>query len=177
MIDSAAPRGVERAGGFLRTRIVAPVVEQLRQGLSPDRIALTIAIGLCIAIIPVVGVTTIMSFLAAWLLRLNQPIIQTINWSSYALQLLMILPFVRLGEWIFRAPRLGLSAEAFVAMAKADPFGTLVAVWPTMWHAVAAWAFTVPLLGAIVYYSVRPVLRSVARRIATRRGSGAPEVS
>jgi uncharacterized protein (DUF2062 family) len=177
MTSSAAPKGAERAGGFLRTRIVGPVVEQLRQGLSPDRIALTIAIGLCIAIIPVVGVTTVMSFLAAWLLRLNQPIIQAINWSSYALQLVMILPFVRLGEWIFRAPRLGLSAEAFVAMAKADPLGTLVAVWPTMWHAVAAWAFTAPLLGAIVYYAVRPALRSVARRIAASRGPGAHDAA
>jgi uncharacterized protein (DUF2062 family) len=167
--DSAAPQGAARAGGFLRTRIAAPVVEQLRQGLSPDRIALTIAIGLCIAIIPVVGVTTIMSFLAAWLLRLNQPIIQAINWSSYALQLLMILPFVRLGEWMFRTPRLGLSAEGFVAMAKADPFGTIVAVWPTLWHAVAAWAITVPLLGAVVYYSLRPALRSLARRIVAAR--------
>jgi uncharacterized protein (DUF2062 family) len=176
MNDSAAPEGPERAGGFFRTRIAAPIAGQLRQGLSPDRIALTIAIGLCIAIIPVVGVTTIMSFLAAWLLRLNQPIIQAINWSSYALQLLMILPFVRLGEWIFRAPRLGLSAEGFVAMAKADPFGTIVAVWPTLWHAVAAWAITMPLFGAVVYFSLRPVLRSAARRIARARRSKAGDV-
>jgi hypothetical protein len=109
-------------------------------------------------------------------LRLNQPIIQAINWSSYALQLLMILPFVRLGEWIFRAPRLGLSAEGFVAMAKADPFGTIVAVWPTLWHAVAAWAITMPLFGAVVYFSLRPVLRSAARRIALARRSKAGDV-
>ena len=30
-----------------------------------------------------------LSFLAAWALRLNQPIIQAINWTSYPLQLLL----------------------------------------------------------------------------------------
>jgi uncharacterized protein (DUF2062 family) len=177
MNDSAAPERPARARGFFRTRIAAPVLAQLRRGLSPDRIALTIAIGLCIAIIPVVGVTTILSFLAAWALRLNQPIIQAINWSSYALQLMMILPFVRLGEWIFRAPRLGLSVEKFVAMARADLLGTIVAVWPTLWHAVAAWAITVPLFGAVVYYSVRPVIRSAARRIAAARRPSVGDVA
>jgi uncharacterized protein (DUF2062 family) len=177
MNGPAAPERPARAGGFFRTWIAAPVVAQLRQGLSPDRIALTIAIGLCIAIIPVVGVTTILSFTAAWVLRLNQPIIQAINWSSYALQLLMILPFVRLGEWIFRAPRLGLSVEKVVAMGKADPLGTIVALWPTLWHAVAAWAIAMPLFGALVYFSVRPAIRSAARRIVAARRPSVGDVA
>src|SRR5215468_9465402 len=92
-----------------RSRFLAPIVEQLTQGLSADTIALTIAVGLCIAIIPIIGVTTALSFLAAWALRLNQPIIQAINWTSYPLQLLMIFPFIRLGERIFRAPRVRFS--------------------------------------------------------------------
>ncbi len=84
--------------GLLKSRIVDPIVAQLTQGLSVERIALTIAVGLCLAVIPVIGVTTILCFLAAWALRLNQPIIQLINWSSAALQLLLIIPFIRLGE-------------------------------------------------------------------------------
>ena len=36
---------------FLRRRLVRPVLEQLTQGLSPDAIALTIAVGLAIAVI------------------------------------------------------------------------------------------------------------------------------
>ena len=71
--------------------------------------------------IPVVGVTTVLSFAVAWLLRLNQPVIQTINWSSYALQLLLIIPFIRLGEAIFHAPRMSASLEELLAIARADP--------------------------------------------------------
>ncbi len=107
-----------------KKRVDAVIVQQLTQGLSAEKIALTIAVGVCIAIIPIVGATTILSFAAAWALRLNQPIIQTINWSSYALQLLLIFPFIRLGEWIFRAPRLGLSLDQMVALVKARSVGS-----------------------------------------------------
>ena len=157
---------------FLRSRIAAPVIEQLTQGLSPDRIALTIGVGLAIAVIPVVGVTTAMSFLAAWALKLNQPIIQTINWSSYALQLLMIFPFIRLGEAIFRAPRLHLSLDELVAMAAADPLGTLSWMGGTLGHAVVAWALVAPLIVAAAYYGSRPALRALSRRLAP---AAAPE--
>ena len=87
----------------LRARIASTIVDQLTQGLSPNRIALTVAVGFCIAVNPIIGTTTIGCFAAAWALRLNQPIIQRINWSSYALQLLLIYPFIRLGERIFHA--------------------------------------------------------------------------
>ena len=150
---------------FFRSWIAAPIREQLTQGLSPEKIALTIGVGLAIAVIPVVGVTTVMSFLAAWALRLNQPIIQTINWSSYALQLLMIFPFIRLGEKLFRAPRLRLSLDELVAMARADPFGTLSRLGATIGHAVVAWALVAPLIVAAAYYASRPALRALSRRL------------
>jgi len=80
----------------LRSKVAGPVLEQLTQGLSSNTIALTIGVGLAIAVIPVIGVTTILSFLAAWAFRLNQPIIQAINWTSYPLQLLLLFPFIRM---------------------------------------------------------------------------------
>jgi len=154
-----------------RSRIVRPIVEQLTQGLSPDTVALTIGVGLAIAVIPVVGVTTILSFFAAWALRLNQPVIQTINWSSYALQLVLIFPFIRLGEKIFRAPRLALSLEQLVGMARADPFGTFVRLSATIGHAVVAWALVTPLIVAAAYYGTRPALRALARRLGLGPGA------
>lgn len=151
---------------FFRSWIAEPIREQLTRGLSPEKIALTIGVGLAIAVIPVVGVTTVMSFLAAWALGLNQPIIQTINWSSYALQLLMIFPFIRLGEKLFRAPRLRLSLDELVAMGKADPLGTLSRLGSTIGHAVVAWALVAPLIVAAAYYGTRPALRALSRRLA-----------
>jgi uncharacterized protein (DUF2062 family) len=155
------------AGEAFRRRVGEPVLQQLTQGLSPDQVALTCAVGLCIAIIPVIGVTTALSFFAAWALKLNQPVIQTINWSSYPLQLLMIFPFIRLGEKIFGAPRLRFSLDQLVAMGKADPFGTMALLGSTLAHAVVAWLLVCPVLLVTVYFGTRPLFRVLARRVAT----------
>ncbi|HEY2797040.1 MAG TPA: DUF2062 domain-containing protein [Thermoanaerobaculia bacterium] len=161
----------------LKKKIDAVIVQQLTQGLSPDRIALTIAVGLCIAIIPIVGVTTILSFAAAWALGLNQPVIQTINWSSYALQLLLIFPFIRFGEWIFRAPRLGLSLDQMVAFVKADPWGALVALSTTFGHAVVAWLLVIPFVGALAFFAARPILRALTFRLRLAAARAKPDGS
>lgn len=158
----------------LREKIAGPIIEQLTQGLSPERIALTVAVGLTIAVNPVIGTTTVLCFAAAWALRLNQPIIQAINWSSYALQLLLIYPFIRLGERIFRAEPETRTLEEFAAMAKADMFGTIAALGATIAHAVVAWLAVAPLLVAAIYYGTRPLFRALGRRVAAARGKDPP---
>jgi uncharacterized protein (DUF2062 family) len=70
----------------------------LRQGVSPRRLALTLALGFAIGCIPVVGVTSALCFLVASALRLNFPAIQAANWTAMPLQVALIVPFVRLGR-------------------------------------------------------------------------------
>jgi uncharacterized protein (DUF2062 family) len=154
---------------LLKARIGDPIVQQLTQGLSPEKLALTVAVGLCIAVNPVIGTTTIGCFVAAWALDLNQPIIQSINWSSYALQLLLIFPFIRLGEAIFRAPPESRSLEQLVGMAKADLFGTVATLGTTIGHAVVAWVLAAPLITAGIYFGTLPFFRALQRRVAAAR--------
>ncbi len=73
----------------------------LRQGMSPRRLALTLALGFAIGCIPVVGVPTVLCAAIALLLRLNQPAIQAANYAAMPLQIILIVPFMRLGKWIF----------------------------------------------------------------------------
>ncbi len=160
--------------GTLRSRITAPILEQLTQGLSPDSIALTIGVGLAIAVIPVIGVTTILSILTAWAFRLNHPIIQAINWTSAPLQLLLLFPFIRMGERLFGAPRLTLSLDELAALGKADPVGTISRLGATAAHAVVAWMLVVPFVIAGSYFIARPLLRLAARRAPGTGGRGKP---
>jgi uncharacterized protein (DUF2062 family) len=73
----------------------------LRQGISPRRLALTMALGFAIGCIPLLGVTTTLCVLVALALRLNFPVIQAANWAAAPFQLVLIVPFVRLGERLF----------------------------------------------------------------------------
>lgn len=72
----------------------------LSQGISPRRLALTLALGFAVGCIPVVGVPTVLCLGLALALRLNLPAIQVANYVVMPLQLLLIAPFVRLGGWL-----------------------------------------------------------------------------
>jgi uncharacterized protein (DUF2062 family) len=165
-----------RGADFLRRKIRDPIRQQLTQGLTPERIALTVAVGLCISVNPIVGTTTILCFVAAWALRLNQPIIQAINFSSYALQLLLILPFIRLGEWLFRAPREDRSLDRLLAMMRSDLGAAISHVSTTLGHAFVAWLAISPLLVALLYATTLPLVRAAARRLASLRAEDADHV-
>jgi|SRR5690349_11242805 len=177
-MDSGLPRqegaasAVARLEQAARSRVLAPILEQLTQGLSADTIALTVAVGVCIAIIPIIGVTTALSFLAAWALRLNQPIIQAINWTSYPLQLLLIVPFIRLGEKLFHAPRMRFSLEQLVAMARADPLATVRTLGATFGHAAVAWLLCAPVIVGTLYLVLKPAMQTLARRLRAAKEAG-----
>jgi len=72
----------------------------LRQGISPRRLALTLALGFAVGCIPVIGIPTVLCAALALALRLNLPAIQMANYVAMPLQLALIVPFVRLGRWL-----------------------------------------------------------------------------
>jgi uncharacterized protein (DUF2062 family) len=76
------------------------VVLWLRQGISPGRLALTLALGFAIGCIPVVGIPTVLCTVLAVVLRLNLPAIQAANLAALPLQMALVVPFVRLGRWL-----------------------------------------------------------------------------
>jgi len=75
----------------------------LSQGISPRRLALTLALGFAIGCIPVVGIPTLLCAALALALRLNLPAIQAANYVAMPLQFVLIVPFVRFGGWLLPA--------------------------------------------------------------------------
>lgn len=69
----------------------------LRQGISPRRLALTIALGFVIGCIPMVGLPTAICVAIAVAFRLNLPAIQAANYLAMPFQVALIVPLVRLG--------------------------------------------------------------------------------
>jgi uncharacterized protein (DUF2062 family) len=150
----------------LSRRLVRVVAGELRQGLTPHEIALTLAVGLCLSVPPVIGTTTILCALAALLLRLNQPLIQAVNFLAYPLQLALLIPFLRAGEWLFREPHTALSPAKIMAMGRADLPGTISSLWTVTWHGAVVWAALSFPVGFLVYVAVRPGIERLAKRLS-----------
>ena len=75
----------------------------LRQGITPGRLAGTLALGFAIGCVPVVGAPTLLCAGLAIALRLNLPAIQAANYVAMPFQLALMLPFVRLGGRVYSA--------------------------------------------------------------------------
>lgn len=168
-----APENRSQQRGFLRRRLVQPVLDLLRQGVTPEKIALSIALGIALGVFPVIGTTTILCALAALVLRLNLPAIQIVNYFVYPLQIALLLPFYRGGQWLFGARKTELSMARIRALAHAGVERTFAALWVTIWHGVVAWCLLAPLLVACAYVLLVPLFRWALRRQAgTTAGRG-----
>lgn len=156
--NPAAPRRT-----LWQRRVLDPVVAQITQGITPEKIALTIAVGSVLANFPIIGTTSILCFLVGVALKLNQPIIQMVNYICYPLHFWMIYTFVRAGEWLFNAPRHPFRLKDMAQAFWESPGKFLHQFGMTGFHAVVVWAIVAPFWVAIVYYISLPILREIVR--------------
>lgn len=82
---------------FARQRVEKKLAGWLRQGMSPRRLALTLALGFTIGCVPVIGIPTLLCAGLALLLGLNLPAIQAANYAAMPFQLALIAPFLKVG--------------------------------------------------------------------------------
>jgi uncharacterized protein (DUF2062 family) len=154
-------RGVKE--GFF-WRITRPIVELLGQGVTPEKMALSLALGVALGVFPVLGTTTALCALVAFLWRLNLPAIQIVNYLVYPLQIALLVPFFQAGERLFGAPHLPLSVAQIYAMVHASPWGATRFLWTTIWHAAVAWCLIAPVFAGLAYVILVRLLQRVAGR-------------
>jgi uncharacterized protein (DUF2062 family) len=162
------PRGWR---GWWRRRVVDVTLAQLRQGITPSKIALTLALGFIFGLFPILGTTTALCLLAGLLLRLNQPIIQLVNWLAAPLQIPAIYAFVRVGEWLTHSPPISFSITALLLAFKASPLEFLKQYGSTGLRGVLAWLLIAPGIAALLYAIALPILTRMSRRLHAPAGA------
>jgi len=148
---------------FWQRRVLDVLLGQLRQGITPQKIALTIAIGISLGLFPVLGSTTLLCFLAGLLLKLNQPIIQLVNYLVYPLQFAGIYFFIRIGEWLTRTPPVPFSIAGMLQQFRAAPLHFFQEFGMTALRGILAWVLIAPPAAALLYFIFLPTLRRLAR--------------
>jgi uncharacterized protein (DUF2062 family) len=151
-----------RLKAFWRERVLALIAAQFTQGVTPQKIALTMALGISLGIFPILGATTMLCVIAGVWLKLNQPVIQLVNWLVSPLQLSLILVFVRLGEWLMRAPRVSFSIPELLRKFHESPARFFREFGLTGVHGLVAWLVLAPCLTASLYFLLLGPLKKLA---------------
>jgi uncharacterized protein (DUF2062 family) len=147
---------------FLQRRLIAPLLLLLRQGVTPEKLALSIALGASVAVIPVLGVSTVVCALLALWLRLNMPAIQLVNYLLMPVQLLLIIPFLRFGEKLAGAPRFPVTLESGLALLSHGIVNAVRILWDAIVHATFGWLVLAPFAAALLYFFLRHLFRRLA---------------
>lgn len=152
---------------FWQRRLIAPIVAQLKQGITPEQIALTLALAAVLGVFPVLGATTFLCGIAALLLRLNQPLIQVANYLLTPLHVALLLPFYRGGETLFGQPHVPIfSVKELIQRFDAAPLHFLADYGRVGLYGITVWALIAPFIAASLYFVLRPLLRRLAQRVS-----------
>ena len=153
---------------WLRRRLVEPLLALLSQGISPPRLALCVAIGIVIGNIPILGVSTIICTFVALIFRLNLPAMQLVQGAMAPTQVLLIIPFVRLGEIILRVPAQALSVKTTLDLMAQGVWHAVVVLRDAIFHGFLAWALTAPVFVYLLYRLLTPLFERAALQIGPR---------
>jgi len=176
-VDSAAPASRGRVRAFVRRRLIDPILDLLRQGVTPGKLALSLAFGLGIGIFPVLGVSTVLCTVVAIVLRLNLPAIQLVNYLASPLQLVLIIPFVRVGEHLLGLEPQPLSISEGFRIMGAGVVHAVIVLWDAIVHAALGWIVIGPVIIYTLYRTFQPMLERAAqlrRPLVAGTGSAAP---
>ena len=144
----------------------------LREGMSIEKIALGVSMGTVLGIFPVLGTTTVLCAVAAFIFRLNQPLIQLVNYAVYPVQLFLLAFFYGLGNRLFNDQNSLFYGTHVVEILHNDMWGSLASLWDMTLFAVLLWTLIGPVLAMILYLILMPVIRKLApSRQASLSGS------
>lgn len=134
------------------------------QGVPPERLALSLALGGALGVFPVVGTSTLLCIALGIALRLNHVALQAANQSMYLVQLALLPLFLRVGQALAGAPPgPRLEWTQIQAAFWKSPWSLGASLGPALGHSVLGWAACAPVLALALYVAVLPLLRPRGR--------------
>jgi hypothetical protein len=151
---------------WIRCRILRPLLRQLRGGVTPRRLAWSLALGVVVGINPSVGLTTIVVVMLAWTFGLNQIASQIGSYAVAPLHLLLFIPFIELGVYLFHTRRLPLTRQQIEHLSH-HPWRLFHEIWRWEWHALVVWGLVAAIAMPLLALYLRRALVVMMRRHKT----------
>ena len=148
-------------------RVLLPVANIRKQGFSSETLAMSISIGIIGGAFPVIGLASYVCLLLTLAFKQNIIIVQVVNWLVYPLQILLIIPFLRIGNSIFSGGAFTLTLHQLVAAFQGGLMNGIKLIGLISLYGIVAWvAIAIPAL--IISYTLFLLLFRTIKRINLR---------
>jgi uncharacterized protein (DUF2062 family) len=138
----------------------------LKQGVTPEKLALSLSLGITVGIIPLYGLTSLLVTLIALGFRLNFAITHAVHYVVHPLQIILIIPFLKLGKIFYGNSLLPFSIKNIIHMLNTDLWGTLSNFWIAYLSAFLIWLIISGPLFLLLYRILLITLRKYSLSIA-----------
>ena len=151
---------------WFRRQVLRPLLGVLRGGVTPRRLAWSLALGMVVGINPSVGVTTLVVVLVAWVFGLSKLASLAGTHVVAPLHLLLFIPFIELGVHLFHTRKLPMDRKQLEHLSH-HPLRLFHDIWQWEWHALIIWAVVAGIAMPLLAVYLRRALVVLLRRHRT----------
>ncbi|CAI7732038.1 unnamed protein product [Closterium sp. NIES-53] len=151
-----------------KSAVVDPCLAIFRRGADPKQLAFSLALGFVTGLFPLCGLTAALCAVVAYVLRSRShgPTMMFATFLATPVEVSLIIPYMRLGEFLARSDHLAISPAALLAALSFSHSGGKASARLLLGlvHAVLAWLVTAPLLVWLFYRLLLPLAVRFTRR-------------
>ena len=146
--------------------VITPIVNQLKQGIAPEKLSWSVSLGVTLGIFPIMGSTSIVCVIIGQLFKLNQPILHLFKTFTYPFHLGLILVYIRLGQILNDVPLIKFSIPQLVIQFKDDPAKFFRDFGMAALYGIEAWAISAIFLIPLLYFISLTILKKLFVKLA-----------
>lgn len=143
----------------IRDRVLTPLKQLINEGLTPAKMSQALAAGFVLGITPMIGISSILAVGVAAVFKLNQVAIQVANWAAYPAQIVLFIPFIKVGEWLLGLSPAAINPSDIALMFSDDFYASLEIYGQSLAAGFAVWAVTAIPLSLALSHSLTRILR------------------
>lgn len=147
----------------IKNRILIPFRIIPKEGFTPEKLALSVTIGIVAGLFPVIGFTTLLGLALTAAFRQNIALVQSVSWLLSLVQLLLIIPLMRMGALLWDQQNIHITLGQMELAFQPGILSGLETIGIFHLYGILAWIILAIPSGAFSYYALLMVFR---RRIA-----------
>jgi len=144
-------------------KLWAKLVPLFKQGLTPRQLALSITISILVSIFPIYGVATIVLAFLAFRLKLNLPIMVVVSYIAEPLKLLLIIPFINIGRFIFGVEKSPLTLDIIKVSYKTNFLNTIKLLSFEILCGFAGWFVAAIPICFLLFFLLKALIKFIVK--------------
>jgi len=145
----------------VKTRIIIPFRLVPKEGLTPEKLAFSVTLGIIAGVFPVMGTTTLVGLLLTMLFRQNLLVVQAVQWILALVQVLLVIPFMQFGAYILNQNAVHISMEQISHAFQPGMLSGIKAVGLFHLYGILTWLILIIPAGAVSYFSFLAVFQKI----------------